>query len=150
MYCPSCGVENGHESVRFCRACGADLRSISRAMTRSLPVKIATTVDAYLENRYQQNMRSGVVNLLAFIALLIVGSGYLFFGWTRTGVLLLIFSALSFLFGVWDIWIYRRNLPPVANQPMIPTHQTNELNLDKSELTPPSITEATTKHLRAR
>jgi hypothetical protein len=116
MYCPACGIENNQQDARFCRACGADLRAVSRALTNSLPVKIANTLDAYLENRYQQNLRTGVVNLLAFVALVSVGFGHLYFGWIKAGVFLVALSVLSLSFGVWDIWIYRRNLPPKATQ----------------------------------
>src|SRR5215471_13426038 len=101
MFCPTCGVENNQQEARFCRACGADLRAVSRALSKSLPVKIATTVDAYLENRYQQNLRSGVVNLIAFIALLSVGLGHLYFGWLKAGGFMMALSALSLFFGVW-------------------------------------------------
>src|SRR5215471_10481024 len=128
MFCPTCGVENNQQNARFCRACGADLQAVSRALSRSLPVKIANSVDAYLENRYQQNLRSGVVNLAAFIALLSVGLGHLYFGWIKAGAFMLGLSALSLFFGAWDIWIYRRNLPPSTRQSLSATAApTNEL-----------------------
>ena len=147
MYCPACGIENNQEASRFCRACGADLRAVSRAMNKSLPVQIASTVDAYLENRYQQNMRSGIVNILAFVALLSVGLGHIYFGWTKLGAFMLALSAFSFFFGVWDIWIYRRNLPPIAKPLALPSDkQTNKLSA--SEPQPPrSVVEPTTKKL---
>src|SRR5215510_3468444 len=112
MYCPACGVENGQAEGRFCRSCGADLRAVVRALNNSLPSRVATTLDAYLENRYQQNLRTGVMNMIAFVALLAVGGGHLYFGWTKMAVFMLALSAISFFFGIWDIWIYRRNLPP--------------------------------------
>ena len=63
MYCPSCGTENSDETqTRFCRSCGADLRAVSRAMNRSLPVRLAASLDAYFENRFQQNLHNGVLN----------------------------------------------------------------------------------------
>jgi hypothetical protein len=97
MFCPSCGVENAGETSRFCRSCGADLRAISRAMGKSLPVKLANTLDAYLENRFQRNFGNGVLNLLAFVALVIVGSGYLVSGWTRSGVFMVGLGIWKFL-----------------------------------------------------
>jgi hypothetical protein len=89
MFCPACGVENNQQNTRFCRACGADLRAVSQALSKSLPVKIASTIDTYLENRYQQNMRTGVMNLIAFVALLVVGLGQLAFGWPKLAVFML-------------------------------------------------------------
>jgi hypothetical protein len=65
-------------------------------MRHSLPVKIANSLDAYLENRYQQNMRSGVMNISAFVALLTVGAGHLYFGWTRVGILMLALCSAPF------------------------------------------------------
>jgi len=149
MYCPGCGVENIEESVRFCRSCGANLLAVSQAMTMSLPVKIASSVDAYLENRYQQNLRPGVVNLIAFVALLAVGLGHLTYGWTRLGLFMLGLSVLSLLFGAWDIWIFRRNLPPVANRSALPsTPEASELNAAPSEpIVPHSVVEPTTRNL---
>src|SRR5215831_16032414 len=145
MFCPTCGVENNQQDARFCRACGADLQPVSRALSKSLPVKIANTLDSYLENRYQQNLRSGVVNIVAFIALLSVGLGHLYFGWIKAGAFMLGLSALSLFFDSWDIWIYRRNQPLKARQTLAETTaQTNELPLEPS---PPLIAEATTRRL---
>ena len=149
MFCPACGIENNVENVRFCRSCGADLRAVSQALSRSLPVKIASTLDAYLENRFQRNFGNGVVNLIAFVALLGVGSGHLIYGWTRAGAFMVGLGLLSLLLGIWDIWIYRRNLPPVAKQPSISASTaTNELEAPRSELSSPSsIAESTTRNL---
>src|SRR5215510_946574 len=152
MYCPACGTENTGEDRRFCRSCGTDLRAVSQALSKSLPVKIASTLDAYLENRFQRNFMNGVLNLIAFIALLIVGVGHLISGWTRFGGFLLGLGILSLFLGVWDIWIYRRNLPPVAKpKPLEPAPTTKELAAPDSALTPPlSIAESTTRKLDVR
>ena len=112
-----------------------------------MPVKLATTLDAYLENRYQQNLRSGVVNLVAFIALFAVGLGHLYFAWIKTGAFMLGLAGLALFFGVWDIWIYRRNLPPTAKQSSLPAGaQANEPAVP--ETGPPlSVAEPTTMKL---
>jgi len=85
MYCPACGIENSGEDKRFCRSCGTNFRVVSQALSKSVPVKIASTLDAYLENRFQRNLMNGALNLIAFIALLAVGIGYLISGWTLSG-----------------------------------------------------------------
>lgn len=88
MYCPTCGTQNLDEAeIRFCRSCGADLRAVSRAINRSLPVRIAASLDAYFENRFQQNLRNGVLNLLAFVFLLVVGTGFWFLAGPITALL---------------------------------------------------------------
>lgn len=147
MFCPACGIENNYQSSRFCRACGVDLRAVSKAMSKSLPVQIASTLDAYFENRFQRNLANGVLNLIAFVALLGVGLGYLISGWTLFGGFMLGLGLLSLLVGAWDIWIYRRNLPPVAKQvPLSTASQTNELPERQPE-PPLSVAESTTKKL---
>ena len=114
-----------------------------------MPVKIASTLDAYLENRFQRNLMNGALNLIAFIALLVVGIGYLISGWTLSGGFLLGLGILSLVLGTWDIWIYRRNLSPVAKQQSFaPTPTTKELPTPDPELTPPlSVAESTTRKL---
>ena len=149
MYCPACGIENSGEDVRFCRSCGVDLRTVSRALSKSFPVKLASTLDAYLENRFQRNFANGVLNLIAFVALMIVGSGFLISGWWLFGPFMLGLGLLSLFLGVWDIWIYRRNLPPVANRAAI-VRGSSTKELDTSMTAgeaPTSIAEPTTKRL---
>lgn len=146
MYCPTCGNQNlGEAEIRFCRSCGADLRAVSKAINRSLPVRMAASLDAYFENRFQQNLRNGVLNLLAFVFLLIVGTGYLVSGWTGFGIFLLVLSVISIVTGVWDIWIYRRNLPPSAQHSQL-ADTTSKLFVH-NEPSLGSVTEQTTKHL---
>jgi hypothetical protein len=149
MYCPACGIENSGENKRFCRSCGTDLRVVSQALSKSVPVKIASTLDTYLENRFQRNFMNGALNLIAFIALLVVGIGYLISGWTLSGGFLLGLGILSLVLGIWDIWIYRRNLSPVAKRnPLEPASTTKELAAPQTELTPPlSIADSTTRKL---
>lgn len=152
MYCPACGIENSGDDVRFCRSCGSDLRIVSQALSKSVPVKLASTLDAYLENRFQRNFMNGVLNLIAFIALLVAGTAHLISGWTLFGSCLVGLGILSLIFGIWDIWIYRRNLPRVANQKELePDPTTKELTAPHTELTaPPSVAESTTRKLDLR
>ena len=150
MYCPSCGTQNLNSAeLRFCRSCGADLRAVSRAIKKSLPVQIASTLDAYFENRYQQNLRNGVVNVLAFIFLLVVGAGYLINGSTFFGFVMLVLALISIVTGVWDIWIYKRNLPPVAKRTPVPPMAHDQLSHSTESFSIGSVTEGTTKNLNS-
>lgn len=148
MFCPSCGTDNGQSEGRFCRSCGADLRAVIRALDNTLPNRIATTVDAYLENRYQQNMRSGVMNMIAFLALLLVGGGHLYFGWIKMAAFMLTLSMVSLFFGIWDIWIYRRNLPPgdKRGHALSSAPSTNQLDEPRPPMT---VAEPTTRKLES-
>ena len=108
-------------------------------------MKLASTLDAYLENRFQRNLSNGVLNLIAFVALLAVGGLHLLSGWFVFGGFLLALGVLALLLGLWDIWIYRRNLPPIA-KPQLPANGavTDQL----LELTQPApVTESTTRNL---
>ena len=149
MYCPACGIENNGDDLRFCRSCGTDLRVVSQALSKSVPVKLAATLDAYLENRFQRNFMNGVLNLIAFVALLVVGTGHLISGWTLFGSFLVGLGILSLILGIWDIWIYRRNLPPVAEPKALePTPTTKDLTVShKAVASPPSVAESTTRKL---
>lgn len=151
MYCPTCGTQNLDEAeIRFCRSCGADLRAVSRAINRSLTVRMAASLDAYFENRFQQNLRNGVLNLLAFVSLLIVGTGYLVSGWTGFGVFMLVLSIISIVTGVWDIWIYRRNLPATAKPYRLADTTSKPIRQDKPlSRSFGSVTEQTTIPLKA-
>src|SRR5215475_12386587 len=147
MFCPACGVENDQENTRFCRACGTDLRAVSQALGKSVPVRLASSLDAYLENRFQRNFANGVLNLIAFVALIAVGSGHLIFGWLRLGAFFVGLGFLALVLGIWDIWIYRRNLPPVAKQNSLPSRQTGELAAQSNLVAPESVAEQTTRKL---
>src|SRR5215212_944674 len=48
MYCPHCGAQNA-QSTKFCRGCGEDLRLVSQAVTKSLPLVIAQKVDEAID-----------------------------------------------------------------------------------------------------
>jgi len=94
-------------------------------------------------------MRTGVMNIIAFVALLLVGGGHLIFGWTKMAVFMLALSAISFFFGIWDIWIYRRNLPPnSARQKVLSSAPTtNQLDEPRKPL---PIAEPTTRKLEVQ
>ena len=44
MYCPTCAAQNA-DNAQFCRACGADISFLSKAMTRRLPEKEQHTAE---------------------------------------------------------------------------------------------------------
>jgi ribosomal protein L40E len=48
MYCPHCGAQNAQDT-KFCRGCGEDLRLVSQAVTKSLPLMIARRVDEAID-----------------------------------------------------------------------------------------------------
>ena len=64
MYCPACGSQN-NDDVRFCRKCGADLRVVSRAMTKRiswwkyLATKIDDRVEAERRREKKEELKTG-------------------------------------------------------------------------------------------
>src|SRR5262245_48696589 len=99
MFCPACGIENNQDNTRFCRSCGVDLRTVSRALNNSLPVRLAGRLDAYFENRFQRNLGNGVLNLIAFVFLLFAGWKQLTQGWQVWGVLMFVLGFVALVLG---------------------------------------------------
>src|ERR1044072_3655157 len=108
MYCPHCGVQNA-EATKFCRGCGADLRLVSQAVTKSLPLVIAQKVDDAIdrgrggwrsyqmfraENRrpYAQALM-GLSSLFVVVWMLLLGHGDISFA---GGFLLVMTASLLF------------------------------------------------------
>ena len=56
MYCPKCGIQN--DETKFCRGCGENLKVISQAMSKRLPVILASKMDAYLERKNERFRRN--------------------------------------------------------------------------------------------
>jgi hypothetical protein len=150
MYCPACGIDNKDDKdIRFCRACGRDLRAVSKVMSRSFPLRVAASLDAYFENRFQHNLRNGILNLIAFVALMVGGGGFLWHGAIGYGVFMFILAFISITTGIWDIWIYKRNLPRVAKQDpeRLRSETTAAPPSELPKTSRSSITEETTRQL---
>jgi len=158
MYCPHCGVQNA-EATKFCRGCGADLRLISQAVTKSLPLVIAQKVDDAIdrgrggwrsyqmfraENRrpYAQALM-GLSSLFVVVWMLMLGHGDVSFA----GGFLLVMSASLMLSSLYELWTRKRR--------GLQTDQTEQLPsaLTTKELPPQrdmagSVTESTTRRLK--
>jgi hypothetical protein len=152
MYCPVCGTENSGEDRGFCRSCDTDLRLVSNALSKSLPIKIGNTLDVYLQNRSQRNFKNGVLNLIAFITLLFAGTYNWTWGFTYVGGFLFGLGILSLVLGIWDVSVYRHNLPTAAKQKQLePAPTTKELTAPHTQLTEPvGVAEPTTRKLDLR
>jgi hypothetical protein len=151
MYCPKCGIQNIDET-KFCRGCGENLKVISQAMSRRLPVILASKMDAYLERKNSRIRRDSIYS--AFSGSIFTISGlYLAIttgDWARYLVFVVI-GCIALLWSLWDHMVYKRSLsldvrvvrgPPTADELRPP---------DTARLVEPltSITESTTQHLDA-
>lgn len=154
MYCPKCGIQNSDET-KFCRGCGENLKVISQAMTRRLPVILASKMDAYLERKNMRIRRDSIFSavngsLFIFIFLYdVIGRGG---SWGRSWYFLA-FGCFMLLWSLWDHMVYKRSLATdVRILQMPPASDTNELPPHDTAQTvgpPASITESTTKRLDA-
>lgn len=152
MYCPKCGIQNNDET-KFCRGCGENLKVISQAMSKRLPVILASKMDAYLERKNSRIRRDSIYSAVSGSIFVICGLYLMIEGrtsWARSLVFVVI-GCLALLWSLWDHLVYKRSLSsdvkvlksaPTTNG--LPPH-------DAAQIVEPleSITESTTQHLEA-
>ena len=131
MYCPKCGTENA-ETNKFCRACRENLKVVSQAMKRRLPVVLASRFDQMFDSRSERFRRDSVIYfLMGFIFLVARWSGSGAFG-NSYGDFYWILP--TFLFSAWSYLAYRRSLAPDFDWGT-PSEETKSAEpFDKSEL----------------
>lgn len=109
MYCPGCGELNS-DDAKFCRACRADLKVIAQAMTRHLPVVLASKLDEFIERKNERHRRDSILAmLLGTISLLITVWEYFTLpggGWFSS----LLMACFGFGYGIWEMLAYKRSL----------------------------------------
>jgi hypothetical protein len=167
MYCPRCGVENPTEDVKFCRACGEDLRLTAQALGRRIRWAdfLNNRLDNMLAGRYGLSARDGGINIFIGLAGLMIAVYYML---TGVGALLVwVVTSLTLLLGVgvgvYDVVIYRRSVRgfprDVDRVPgdlsiltKAPAPGKAELGAGgpTNEIAPPGVTEGTTKRLEPR
>jgi hypothetical protein len=158
MYCPYCGVQNLPET-KYCRSCGRDLRLVSQAITKSIPLLIAQRVDDAIDRgrggwrSYQlfraENRRPYAQALMGFSALFVVvwtlllGHGSISFA----SGFLLVMTASIFFTSVREL-LARKTRKRTLDE-MSSAVTTKELIKEKD--TPSaSVTESTTRTLDSR
>jgi hypothetical protein len=159
MYCPHCGTQNTQET-KFCRGCGEDLRLVSQAVTKSLPLVIAHRVDDAIDRgregwqNYQlfrkEHRRAygqvlmGLSSLFVVIWILMLGHGSASFagGFLLVMTLALIFSSLH------DIWTKRRQGRHAQGPGEITSSFSTRELPEPQEPPVASVTETTTRELK--
>lgn len=158
MYCPHCGTQNLSET-KYCRSCGQDLRLVSQAITKSLPLLIAQRVDDAIdrgrggwrsyqlfraENRrpYAQALM-GLSALFVVVWMLMLGHGSISFA----SGFLLVMTASLLLTSVREL--LARNRRKRALEESSSTVNTKALIEDK-DVPSASVTESTTRALDSR
>ncbi|HYY56910.1 MAG TPA: zinc ribbon domain-containing protein [Pyrinomonadaceae bacterium] len=159
MYCPHCGVQNAQET-KFCRGCGEDLRLVSQAVTKSLPLIIAHRVDEVIDRgrggwRSYQLFRAehrrafgqilmGLSSLFVIVWFLVLGHGDVSFA---SGFLFVVTLALL-LTSVHELWAKKHGERETQGPGELPpSFSTRELP-ESREPVASSVTEATTTRLK--
>jgi hypothetical protein len=160
MYCPHCGTLNAEET-KFCRGCGEDLRLVSQAVTKSLPLVIAQKVDDAIDRgrggwrSYQlfrrehrrafANTLFSLSSLFVIVWILMLGHGNVAFA---SGFLLVMATAML-VSNIHDIWTKRMRSGRTADTKEIASaFSTKELPASR-DVPAASVTETTTRRLKA-
>lgn len=145
MYCPTCAAQN-IDNAQFCRACGADISFLSKAVTRRVPEKE--------QRRAEQGLRYSFIGagflLLAAIMFLVApppANWALCFSMLCAAFPLLgsgIATVLSVRRYEQSLGLGKGETHKLTGQSIghLPPHNTSEI------INPPSVTESTTKTLR--
>ena len=151
MYCPKCGLKN-NDDTRFCRGCGENLKVISQAMTRRLPVILASKVDAYLERKNERFRRDSIIFAVVGFLWLLYGLRSLVTGVGSVVKVPIVLGCFFLLWAVWERMVYKHSLATDRMERIQAPWTTEELTRDDAAqiVEPPaSITEFTTRHLDA-
>lgn len=143
MYCPKCATSNA-DDAKFCRACGANLALVPQALTGELPSR-ATSPHSWSASSSLQGGISRLFLGLGFLAIafLLGRSRVTWAVWLLIPAFLMAGKGLAQILGS---RLDRRSVQsPIEARPSMPTSQLESSGVP--ELTPPSVTESTTRHL---
>jgi len=151
MYCPKCGAEN-QEDLAYCRECGEDLKIISQAMKKHLPIALVSKLDALFEKKNERLHRDAILFGLAG-PILLFSSVFISLGDSFFNIF---YKILIFLIGIFYVYgsgisflAYHRSLE-LRKRPLNTSVSDESLPSDISQVEAlPSATEATTNKLVA-
>lgn len=164
MYCPNCGNHQSNEK-RFCTICGTNLSAVSAALSGRLPAAGAPATELIeAEARYKRQLAAAIQHGAPGLGLLIAALLMLFFrpiagawfwicfGLTIGGVSTLGKGLTLYLLArsEWNAALARAqaNAPHQSFAASSPPAQFNPPLPTSPDLTPPSVTEQTTRHLQ--
>ena len=151
MYCPRCGTQND-DSMKYCRACGENLRVVALVIAKHLPARMIAKLDDYLEWKNERLRRDSIVSAVS-------GSVFLFLsiyhlaseGVSFTVIFTFIFACALFCWSIWYYLVYQRSLSAnkktIEDSTVLESEKVSSTNTLKLSSPPVSVTETTTKHL---
>lgn len=161
MYCPHCGAQNAQET-KFCRGCGEDLRLVSQAVTKSLPLLVAHRIDEAIDRgrggwesyqlfrkehrRAYGQLLMGLCSLFVVVWVLLLGHGSVSFA----GGFLLVMAFTLLFTSAHDIWAKMRQGRQTREPAELPaSFSTKELPAS-FEAPAVSVTDSTTRELKVK
>ena len=161
MYCPNCGATNSTEQ-NFCRSCGLRLEEI----TGALLVQVPSARSTQLALRDERIKKVGRVAIIGLGSISMVGVAALVYQVFTTMILsgtnivggIFILALMAFLIPTFAYVIYTSSHrggpqlqgsepPQLFNSPIPATQQLANVEEDMDRVEPPSVTEASTRHL---
>jgi hypothetical protein len=160
MYCPKCGIQTT-DNATFCRGCGSNLSLVSQALTGSL-VPASAEPWCYTGGNQPQrghkrkkppNLQEGITTIFTGIGFVLVALATLFYAPAgRLWWYWMLIPAFSILGkGIATMVELKVGQSPAATPPMQVLPRPNAGSLPAPEpyavASPPSVVEATTRHL---
>lgn len=165
MFCPRCGAQNADEA-KFCRACGTDISLVPQAVTGQLAGRLVEDEDDWQGRHHRRrDRRRGPPSIERAVRSFIMGLAFIFvafavLSWAPAGRIwwfwMLIPAASMIADGISTYIRVAENkkrlapptyvpaqpaVPPPPRASALPPRDTGEI------IQPPSVTEATTRHL---
>jgi hypothetical protein len=173
MFCPKCATENAGDS-KFCRGCGAGLEVVALALSGKLAPIDSTVPDlraaitpAEILQKYDKSIRHTIVGGLMLTFSLISLVVPMFFITSRLGWLAIWGFSIGWM-AAWGITALGNGLGGLATyramkqreeterlraleyRPLLSTGKGEMTTRDLAEVSPPSVTEPTTRRLMNR
>ncbi len=162
MYCPKCAVHNG-DDAKFCRSCGADISLVPDAVSGHLTERLAAADDGARHTRHERrkgppSIERAVKSLFTGLAFFVIAfavrsyapAGHIWWFWMFIPAFAGLGDAVATYLRV------RENRQRLAPPSFVPAQVAVPSPMRASELpprntgemiSPPSVTEATTRHL---
>lgn len=158
MFCPKCGGQNP-EAGKFCRKCGTDLGGVTDALSGKLPAPLTDRRGRPLTwDRALKKMALGAAFVVISFILGASGAGRGWWFWLLIPGFMMLAAGIAGIVqlqrvekgGVVSAGDGRGQIRPAADTALPPAQTewvTPESRYKTGDLVPPSVTDATTRHL---